>query len=120
MMIDFEIRFGLTNKGMDMRPPGARELLEALYEVVHNDETLTAGDAADAHNYICALEARVTQLYHQLHRMQDQHRIDVLFNKKNLGLVTDLLLLSPPSPFVLPLGSVPGSAGQTPGTSQSR
>jgi hypothetical protein len=72
MMTDFEIRFTPREKNMDQRPPGARELINALGDYAEGTKTLSKQDAADAHNYICALESKVCGLHHELEAMKQQ------------------------------------------------
>lgn len=73
MMTDFEIRFTPREKNMDARPPGARELINALGDFAEGKgPILKAEYAADAHNYICALESKVAGLYHELEAMKEQ------------------------------------------------
>jgi len=81
MMTDFEIRFTPREKNMDQRPPGARGLINALGDYVDGTvKNLNKQDAADAHNYICALESKVCGLYHELEAMKQQRadRLDHL------------------------------------------
>ncbi len=94
MMTDFEIRFTPREKNMDQRPPGARELIHALADYADGtSEKLTPRDAANAHNYICALESKVSGLYHELEAMKQQ-RDDRLNH-----------LLEGHKPFLTPLGT---------------
>jgi len=90
MMTDFEIRFTPREKNMDQRPPGARELINALGDYAEGTKSLTKQDAADAHNYICALESKVCGLHHELEAMKQQRadRFDhLLLDRKNsLGI----------------------------------
>ena len=79
MMTDFEIRLDPMQEGMDQRPPGANELLTALAEAAKEGGCrLHEGYAADAHNYICALETKVVQLSRQLHQVETQHSKETL------------------------------------------
>lgn len=73
MMTDFDIRFTPRERNMDQRPLGARGLINALGDFAGGGlKSLTKEDAADAHNYICALEAKVCGLYHELEAMKQQ------------------------------------------------
>ena len=101
MMHDFEIRFDPTQRGMDMRPPGAKELVTALADFANNDsEQFTTEDAGDAHNYICALEARVTALYYQV--LRNQFALKRAEQIQNFYYENHELLKLPPPPPVDP------------------
>jgi|HubBroStandDraft_1064217.scaffolds.fasta_scaffold80799_6 hypothetical protein len=87
MMTDFEIRFTPREKNMDQRPPGARELINALGDYAEGTKPLSKQDVADAHNYICALESKVCGLYHELEAMKQQEadRLDHLLGDRKLA-----------------------------------
>jgi|SRR5271167_3959106 len=113
MMTDFEIRFDPARQGADMRPPGAKELVEALADFANDQcEDFTTRDAGDAHNYICALESRVQQLQYQLWLTIEQQKsnMKLLDAFQQLDRDTKLLNLTmPPLPDITEFDGRPGA-----------
>lgn len=84
-MPNYDIQFhDVQGKHMDMRPYGAVDLIHALADCAEDDKPLTRVQAADAHNYICALEAKVSAYYHEAQTLKTQsaERIDWLLSKR--------------------------------------
>ena len=99
MMQSYEIIFDARHEGMDLRPPGARELIDALYNAARGNP-LAPGDAADAHNYICNLENQVSVLHYKLHHVLHTHTKIETMNQALLELLADLQTMPPFAPPV--------------------
>jgi len=122
MMTDFEIRFDPSCQGWDMRPPGAAELLAALADAAlgrvatpdnldakprQSNIMLDPEDAADAHNYICALENQCLRLHRENFRLAQQIE-GLLLTKASMSKVLAENNWAPPPPvFLTPPGTLP-------------
>ena len=92
---------------MEYAPARARELVNALGAAAEGKIPLDPRDAADAHNYICALEDKVVQLHRKNLELVNQIAGDAQLKTEYLKLATDTLMLLPVPPIVLPAPKPP-------------